>query len=157
MTVAANPPPLLPCGPIDQAWIDIINDWRTEVHGCLLDLETAQTGLISDLPDIICNFWSPRFFSGQNSHSDGQTGTVDVTIPSGGTWIVFRSIVVAAADGGNISQSQTNINYIFLNDPDNTCVGSTSSILAGGSTVGYTIPNNDTLGQISVFAVRIDC
>lgn len=149
---AADQPQDLPCGVIDQAWLDQLNAFRSKTFECVLDLQTALEGLIQDLPSIICNEVSPRFFQGQSSG----TNSASVTLPAGGTWCYTANVFGINDDG--VLVNGNNIRYFFFDtgSDDEILFGGSTGVRAGGQTISINQANFDNV-MLQVKAYRVDC
>ena len=159
MTLSSTniPTPLL-CGPINQQWLDQLNGYILDYFYCILNNQSETIGnanlidqLISDLPSIICNEISPRFFQQSITSS---SGTLSISLPAGGTYIYVLNYN-GAQDGITAAGNSW---IIETDDNDQSYNGNTSGLAAGGTVFSVNQSSiNDPLGSLSVFAFRIDC
>lgn len=159
MSVAAGDQPQdLPCGVIDQNWLDELNRVRTLYFQCLIEqqanisgLQTDLTQLNNDLPTIICNEIASRVFTDTRSG----TGSLSITLPAGGTWQVFA---FGIGNEDNTSGSNTvsgGLNTLQWDDGDDNLAVTASGAFAGGTVLS---PSASLVrGVFSVFAIRTDC
>ena len=160
MTISANDQPQpLPCGVIDQAWLDQLNDYRDTVFQCLIntgsditELRQDLNQLIADLPSIICNEVSPRFFES----SVVSSSNLSITLPSGGTWC-YTANVFGINDDGSL-ENGSNINYYFFDTGSNDEIlfGGSTGLIAGGQTISINLGSFDQ-AMLQVKAYRTDC
>lgn len=160
MSISVNDQPQrLPCGVIDQYWLDQLNDYRDLVFECLIEfgaditqLQQDFNQLVTGLPSIICNEISPRFFESSVMGSS----TLSVTLPSGGTWC-YTANVFGVNDDGSL-ESGSNINYYFFDtaSEDEILFGGSTGLIAGGQTISINQPNFDQT-MLQVKAYRTDC
>lgn len=151
---ASNLPQSLPCGVIDQQWLNQLNDYRMQSALCILANQGEIQGLRDELPSIICNYMTPRLFAQTVRVTENSSMTIN--IPTGGTWTVM--IVVDGAEG-NPPQSGTFFPFVYGasdTDDDREFGGSSVSTFAGGTPITITAPNNHG-ASMSVFAFRTDC
>lgn len=145
-------PPIIGCGVANQGFLDLLNDERQNTFECLVDLTLRLEALIADLPSIICNEVSPRFF--QSSVSG--TNTVSVTLPTGGTWCYITNVFGINDDGSLSSGSNTRHFFFDTGSNDEILFGGQTGIAAGGQVISANQPNFDQM-MMQVKAYRIDC
>ena len=160
MSISANDQPQpLPCGVIDEAWLAQLNDYRELVFQCLIETGADITSLtdrldqlIIDLPSIICNEVSPRFFES----SVRGTSALSITLPSGGTWCYTANVFGINDDGALVNG--TNISYYFFDTGSNDEIlfGGSTGLIAGGQTISINQANFDN-SMLQVKAYRTDC
>jgi len=113
--------------------------------------------------DLACQLWDnflcqkvvDRQFC-QTVENNSTGGTVSITLPPQGTWKVLRIWLALPDDGGNSIDTANNITFLFQDSGDNQSTGANAGLLAGGDMISVPI-NNDTLGQLTVWAQRVDC
>lgn len=160
MSISANDQPQpLPCGVIDEAWLSQLNDYRELVFQCLIEIGADITQLSQDLselksnlPSIICNEVSPRFFES----SVMGTSSLSITLPAGGTWC-YTANVFGVNDDGSL-ENGSNINYYFFDtaSEDEILFGGSTGLIAGGQTISINQANFDQT-MLQVKAYRTDC
>lgn len=170
--LASDFPPSLPCGEIDQDWINLVTDWRARSYSEIVsiqnelssfrqtildDIESFRneiglelSSIRADLPRIAYNEINPRFYAA----SVIKVGTTaSITLPSGGTYY-GQFTVNMAEDGINILGKD----YLISEgneERDRVIIGTKTGSFPGGFI--ETISDGDDLkGTISFFGFRRD-
>ncbi len=146
---AADQPQDLPCGVIDQSWLDQLNSFRSKTFECVLDLQSSVEGLIQDLPDLFCSYLAPRIFVGESA----QVNTASVTLPAGGTWLTH--VTVLGTEAPNLGYFTNGITLIDSDDDMRLATGARA--YAGGTTLSAIAENSSEEITMSVMAIRVDC
>ena len=143
----------IPCGPLSQTELDLINDWRVRVYNELvafetriLSMEQAITNLFSTLPQIIQQEIGQRFFVQTVSNSNANK---TITLPAGGTWVVMGVYLgTEETNGGYLASGRT-----YNDSDDDIVVATVAETRPGGYTYNISRNTNEKT-TLAIFAYR---